>query len=63
MSHPDYETALLLKPAIVGRRTDFLDGVLAAAAEVLQANGEIDAGLKAPEITGREPEYWFDLKV
>jgi hypothetical protein len=44
MPHPtvSYDEAQALQPLIEGRRPEVLSSVLAAAAEVLQANGHID---------------------
>lgn len=50
-----YEEAVLLKPAIVGRRPEFLEGALKEAAEILQAEGEIDVILSSPD---SEIEIW-----
>lgn len=53
----DYETAMLLKPAIVGR-SEYLSGDLAEAAQILQANGEIDLGIDGPD--RGQAQFWYD---
>lgn len=55
----DYETALCLKPSIVGSVCNSLSGALAEAAEKLALEGEVERGLEGDTDYG-QPETWFD---
>lgn len=57
MTHPtvSYEEALALQPLVEGRRPEILSPILAAAAEVLQANGHIDLCCRSED---DETEVW-----